>query len=88
MPRPTMSGIKLSLKKAKKLTNVSDHLAFLRDYVPGDNTCREEAIARNQNRHTAEDIRKAAILFSIVIISALRQNRRENPHSAERRLQR
>jgi hypothetical protein len=66
-----MSGIKLSLKKAKKLTNVSDHLAFLRDYVPGDNTCREEAIARNQNRHTAEDIRKAAILFSFVIISAL-----------------
>jgi hypothetical protein len=88
MLRPTTSGIKLSPKKAKKLTDVSHELAFLRKYVPGDDTCREEAIARKQNRHTAKDIRQAAILFSIVIMSALRQNGRENSHSAERQLQR
>jgi hypothetical protein len=67
MPRPTTSGIKLSLKKAKKLKNVSHELAFLREYVPDDDTCREEAIARKQNRHPAKDIRQAAILFASLL---------------------
>jgi hypothetical protein len=65
MPRPTTSVIKLSPKKAKKLTNVSHEFAFRREYVPEDDTCREEAIARKQNRHTAKDIRQAAILSAL-----------------------
>lgn len=63
MPRPTTSGIKLSPKKAEKLTNVSHELAFLGEYVPDDDTSREEAIARKQNQHATKDIRKAAVLF-------------------------
>jgi hypothetical protein len=75
-------------KKAEELTNVSRELAFLGEYVPDDDTSREEAIARKQSLHAAKDIRKAAILFRIVIMTALRQNRRETSHSAERQLQR
>ena len=62
MPRPTTSDIKLSPKKVEELTNVSRELAFLGEYVPDDDTSREEAIARKQSLHAAKDIRKAAIL--------------------------